>query len=227
MSHAYSTMYKKLIIALVVLATLGAIAFLYMTRAPDAPTQDAGARVSGLAATEREKLYRIDSSGSRVTFSIGEVLRGKPFTAVGVTSNLAGDIVVSNSAVTVGTLAVNARTFKTDSVQRDGAISRFILKSDNPANEFINFKPTGPVPISTQSNSAVTFTLSGDLTVSGVTKPVSFTVVGTRSDQAFTGKATVTLKRSDFKLVIPNIPFVASVDDEFTVTADVVAPVVN
>jgi len=223
-------MLKKLIITFVTCVVLGAagtVGFLYLTRPPPAPTQDAGARVPALPAAASEKHYRIDSSGSKVTFRIGEILRGKPFIAVGVTSDVAGDIVVSNNAVTFGSLAVNARTFKTDSPQRDGAIGRFILKSQVPANEFIDFKPTGPAVVSTQTNSSVTFTLSGDLTVSGVTKPASFTVVSTVSDQAVTGKATVKLKRSDFKLAIPNVPFVASVDDEFTVTADVVAPIVQ
>jgi polyisoprenoid-binding protein YceI len=220
-------MWKKLIITLLVLAAAGVGAFWYLTRPPEAPTRSAGARAPNLEAKPSEKHYRIDSPGSKVTFSIGEVLRGKPFTAVGVTSDIAGDIVVSNNAVTVGSVAVNARTFRTDSPQRDGAISRFILKSNNPSNEFINFKPAGPVPITTRSDSSTTFTLNGDLTVSGVTRPASFTVVSSLGDEALTGKATVTLKRSDFKLVIPNIPFVASVDDEFTVTADVVAPVVK
>ena len=38
-----------------------------------------------------------------------------------------------------------------------------------------------------------------------------------------TGTAETKIKRSDYNLVIPNIPFVASVDDEFAITVNIVA----
>ncbi len=216
-------MLKKIIIVIIVLIILGVILFKFAFRAPSVPTDNVQNQAGNLVASSPERLYRIATSTSKVTFSINEVLRGSPFTAVGVTNQIAGDIVVSDNTINIGTLAINAKTFKTDSENRDGAIARFILKSEDPANEFIYFKPSGPISIDTSATST-SFTVNGDLTISGVTKPESFEVVVNITDQALTGKAILKMKRSDFNLVIPNVSFVASVDDELIVTTDITAP---
>jgi polyisoprenoid-binding protein YceI len=219
---------KKAIQIIIVLVVIAVLAFLYVTRAPSAPSQDITKATDTLTATSSEKLYRISPQNSKVTFTINEILSKKPFTAVGTTSQVAGDIRVASGTITIGTLAVNAKTFKTDSKQRDGAISRAILKAEDPANEFIYFKPapaTGLPPL--VASSTLSFNVAGDLTISGVTKPAVFTINLMVDEKSLSGVATVHLKRSDFNLVIPNVPFVASVDDEFTVTAEISAPQVN
>ena len=54
-----------------------------------------------------------------------------------------------------------------------------------------------------------------DLTISGVTKPVTFaTSVKAESATELSGLAKTQVLRSDFNLTIPNVPSVANVTDE-------------
>ncbi|MBI4239426.1 YceI family protein [Candidatus Uhrbacteria bacterium] len=162
------------------------------------------------------------TQNTAVSFTIDEVLRGSPFTVVGATQDVSGSIflnVADLTASTIGPILVDARTFHTDSPQRDGAIGRFILKAEQSGNEQIRFKPTsikGMPKTIPPGSASLDLTISGDLTMSGVTKPATFkaTNVNVTSDR-ISGTAQATVKRSDFDLQIPNIPFVANVSDEF------------
>ncbi|MES2216613.1 MAG: YceI family protein [Patescibacteria group bacterium] len=217
-------MKKILIVVLVIIVIILGIVF--ALRAPSAPSQSASDAAGQEQTTASSTVYKIVPAQSLVTFSINEILRNKPKTAIGTTSEIGGEISVIPSGLTIGTIAVNARTFKTDSAGRDGAIARFILKSEDAANEFMYFKPTSvQMSSSTTATSTLTSTatVTGDLTISGVTKPANFLVSWMASGNTITGTATTTLKRSDFNLNIPNVPFVANVDDQFTVVSKITA----
>lgn len=223
-------MSKKLLLAIVIIIMIGIGAFLYATRPASAPTQDLQAMLETATtgqASANAKTYRISQSESKAEFRIDEVLRDKPFTAIGTTNQIAGDIIFTGEAtspISFSTIKINARTFKTDSENRDGATARFILKSEDPSNEFITFTPTSTsVPESIVAGGEVTGTVSGNLTISGVTKPATFTLKLKQSSDTISGTAITTLKRSDFDLKIPNVPFVASVKDTFDVSATIVA----
>lgn len=222
-------MIKKIILSIVILAAIGIGIFLYATRPTSQPSRDVGEVVEGLPLSNdtgrTEAVYRISREKSRVEFRINEILNDKPATAIGVTRDVAGDIAVSGDGITFGSIAVSARTWKTDNERRDAAIARFILKSEDPVNEFMRFEPknlTG-VPAAITPGSELHLTLSGDLTISGVTKPATFDIIMRVGDAALSGTATLNLKRSDFGLTIPQVQFVASVDDEFVVIAEIVA----
>lgn len=214
-------------ILVIILLVIGA--FFYFTRPAPAPTEIPNNEVSEpVSEVTGERTYRIGNE-SRAEFRIGEILRDEPFTAVGTTSNIVGDITLSDSTLGFSQLKVNARTFKTDSEKRDGAIARMILQSEKPENEWITFQPTGVtgLPESAPMNTDIRFSMTGNMKIAGVTKQVTFAVVMKITDVAIRGTATTTLKRSDFKLTIPNIPFVASVDDSFPVSVSIVAPLVQ
>lgn len=228
---------NKIILFIIVVIVIGGGIFLYQTRPVATPTENiqdqvepiangdsaAGTQLAG--TTDEGETYRIDAS-SKVTFSINEVLNDKPKTAVGTTSQIAGEIKITHNDVqnmhflTLGTVKIDARTFKTDNEKRDGAIVHMILKSDTAGNEYISFTPTQKSISFTEGQE---FDVAGSLTISGVTKPATLKVTATVVDGKVTGKATANLKRSDFKLTIPNVPFVASVEDNFVVSTDIVA----
>lgn len=209
---------KKILLTLIVLGVVGYAAFNYLFRAPSAPSQDVESTVkTTYLDVKGRSIYKI-SKDSKVEFRIDEVLNDKPFTAVGITSEIAGDVFITEDKIEIGTLAINARTFKTDNEKRDGAIARFILKSELAPNEFIYFKPTEVI------GTPSAFTVTGDLTISGITKPATFSVNAQIQDDTLVGTATTQLKRSDFELKIPEVKSVASVNDDFTITAKIVAP---
>lgn len=208
---------------------------MYFLRPLEAPSEDIS------KATQSDQLnsessdqttYRISQEESKVEFRIDEILREKPFTAVGTSNQIAGDFVIKNTGaplVTIGTIKVDARTFKTDSENRDTAINRFIVKTETAGNEYITFTPTkiNNLPASITKGMPFTFTVEGNMTMSGITKPQTMTITMTQTDDKLSGTVDVNLKRSDYNLTIPSVPFVASVSDTFTVKTTFVANKVN
>ena len=216
-------MNKNIIFLIGFLVLVGIVGFLYATRPTSAPTQSiesVGEQTAILPdKSKSEVVYRISPENSKVEYRIDEKLRGNANLVIGTSTQIAGDISVSSAGITFGTITINARTFVTDSEKRDGALNRYILKTEDPANEFIVFKPTSVAVVTAGTDMNV----SGDLTISGITKPVTFAVTGKQEGETVTGVAKATLKRSDFNIVIPTLDFIADVPDEFTVTATIVA----
>ena len=230
-------MKQKLLIGIAVLAVLGGGAFVYLTRPVAEPTADiqtvanqlGSAPAEAPAVSPQAVLFRIVQDKSSAEFRVNEILNGNPFTAVGKTDQVAGDIWVAIAGpgeTRLGTIRVNARTLKTDSTRRDGAVGRFILKSEDPANELIVFEPKtlSGLPEQIKQGVALTFTITGDLTVAGVTKPATFTANGTLDSlDTLTADAETVVRRADYGLVIPNVSFVAGVEDNVILKVRIVA----
>ena len=216
---------KKIIWAVLIVVVVAGGAFLFYTRPASAPSEPETGSTETATSTGA---YSITGE-STAEFRIGEILNGKPFTPVGVTSAISGSFsIVEKDGVRTPVLdeiKINARTFKTDDERRDGAIAHLILKSEDPANEFIVFKPMETVgtPDSFDLDTEYSFRILGNLTISGVTKQVWFDVTATVGASEAHGTAIAEIKRSDFSLVIPNVPFVASVNDSFQIKATIVA----
>lgn len=219
---------KKIIIWLIVLGLIvGGGAYIYLSRPVDVTSQPV---VEGteLAQPTEGKLYRFDKEQSMVKFTIQEDLRGAPFTVIGETNDIRGDVTLAagtNPMLALGTIIVDVRTFKTDSSQRDGAINRMIIQTGTEGHEYAlltNAKASG-LPTTISEGTPFSFTVTGDLMLAGIKKPATFAVTATQTADALKGSMNATLKRSDYNLVIPNIPFVANVPDTFTVSADFVA----
>lgn len=219
-------MKKTSIVIIVTVLLIVMLGFLYTTRPVSAPTQSVD--VVSTSSPTGTSLYRISQAESQVKFSIGEILNGKPFTVVGTTAQVGGDIMVSKDSINVNTMTVNAKTFKTDSSRRDGAIVRFILKSDLPENELIVFTASKPMLLSAPlvENTEITASISGNLTISGITKPAVFEVKIQTSGESLIVTGETTVKRSDFNLKIPELAFIASVDDSVEVSISVVASMI-
>lgn len=223
-------MKTKITITLAVVVAIIIGIFFYYTRpvATATPAQTAAVTEAGQLAAPTDTntaLYRINAGDSLVGFWIDEVLHGSPFTAVGTTSQMTGDISVSTAsgtpAVTVGTITIDARTFHTDSKERDGAINRLILHTTTAGNEYITFKTTSitGLPATITDGTSFTFSAVGDLTISGVTKPETLSITAAKNGDTLSGTMSADLKRADFNLVIPNFSFLANVSDSFKVSA--------
>ena len=176
-------------------------------------------------------ILTIDPSQSEVRFVTHEVLRGSPNTVTGRTNQVAGQIGVdftnpSNSQV--GEIKIDARSLATDNELRNRAIRGQILQSSQDQFEFITFAPTkiDGLPSTVTIGQAFTFRLSGNLTIRTITKPVTFDVTVTPDSQTeIKGSANATVQRSDYNLIIPNVPGVADVDEAVTLQIDFVATV--
>jgi polyisoprenoid-binding protein YceI len=175
--------------------------------------------------------FEIVPAESQARFVIDEVLRGAPKTVVGATEQVAGQLAldpVDLSSAQVGTIQVNARTLVTDNDFRNRAVKNRILLTDS--HEFVTFTPTEVVglPETGAVGETYTFQIAGDLTITDVTRPVTFDVVASATSEAqIEGTATTAFLYTDFELFIPDAPAVDTVDDEVRLELDFVAQAVQ
>lgn len=172
-----------------------------------------------VAVSTNAKALNIVAADSEAKYSLNEVLSGVPTLVVGTSRQLSGQIMVDTSVkpavVTISDIQLDATSFTTDKPMRDKNVISLILRSDKPENKFIVFHPTNitGVPETLTADQSFPVTITGDLTISGITKPAIFNGQLTlKSDGSVTGTASTDLTYANFGLVIPNFPFLANVD---------------
>ena len=170
-----------------------------------------------LAPSGSGAVFTIDASSSQATFSIDEVLFGQPNTVLGQTNAVAGQIRIDTADPAksqVGQIKVDLSTLTTDNDLRTRTLQNRILETGDPSNQFATFTPktvTG-LPASVAIGQPVPLTITGDLTIHGTTRSVTFNATVTLvSATQLKGQATTTVKYSDFSLAIPDVPSVTGV----------------
>ena len=117
-------------------------------------------------------------------------------------------------------------TLSSDERDRDNFVKRDTLRvSQFPTAEFVPTKTSGlTLPLATSGT--FTFALTGNMTIKGTTKEVTFDVTAKRDggDLTATATATPSWKFGDFGMTAPSVPFrVLSVTDEIRAVIDIVA----
>jgi polyisoprenoid-binding protein YceI len=172
-------------------------------------------------------VYEIDPARSEARFTINEVLRGAPKTVIGISKNLGGQIALdlaNPAAAQVGTILINARDFKTDNEWRNRAIANEILLTNE--HEFITFEPTtiSGLPESAVIGETYPLQITGDLTIAGQTREVTFDAeVTPLSENELQGTAALDILYADFGLTIPFSESVDSVEDNLLMELDFIA----
>lgn len=169
---------------------------------------------------------------SEARFLIDEILNNQPKQVIGVADQVVAQILIdpANPAnAQMGPVTVNARTFVTDSGNRNRAIQNVIL--DTSTYEFITFTPKSFVGLPTTAAIGDTFSFQivGDLTIRDVTHEVTFDVTVTiESETRLSGLARAVISREGFGLGLIQLPpQVASVDDPVTLELEFVAEAVQ
>lgn len=174
-------------------------------------------------------IFNIVPEESEVRFILSEVLSGQPTIVTGVTNQVAGQLLVdfANPASTqVGTIRINVRTMETDNDLRNRAIRSQILMSARPEFEFAEFTPTAlsGLPEQVTMGEPVSFQITGDLTVRGITNSVTFDATVTPvSETRLEGSASTVVQRAMYEMQIPRVPNVADVSEDVTLELDFVA----
>lgn len=191
------------------------------TSAPGSDTTAGGSEVVA---------FVIDPGQSVARFELDEVLRGEDTHVVGTTDQVVGQVQVDLSDIAgaeFSEIIVNARTFTTGAEQRDRAIrGPVILDSASDANELITFSVTSVDGLSggISSGETVEFAITGDLTVKGTTRAVTFDALVTMvDDSTIEGMAVTEITRDMFEIGIPSVPSVADVTNEVLIALDFVA----
>ena len=203
------------------------------TTAAEVPAPTTDDAVPTTTATTSEsgspRIFVLDE-GSQARFELDEELRGSPKHVVGTTPEVVGQVrfdPTDPAGAEFSDIVINARTFQTDSSNRDRAIrSAVVLDSGSDEFELITFHPTsvddlvGPLGV----GDTVTFTVTGELSIKGVAQPTTFDVEATWLDEnTLEGTAEAVVDRTDFGIGIPSVASVANVTEEVLIALDFVA----
>ena len=197
------------------------------TVAPAATTAAATATAAASSATTGTWTV---SNTSKATVRVREQLVGVnlPSDAVLVATGATGTFALKDD----GTFSPDAKisfdltTLASDNRNRDDYIKGDTLQTRQfPRAELVPTRTTGlalPMP----ANGEFTFKLTGQMTIRGKTKEVTFDVQAKRAGNELTAVATAapSWKFADFGMTAPSVPFrVVSIVDEIRVVVDLVA----
>lgn len=160
------------------------------------------------------------ADGSSATYRVTEQFVGVAFTneAEGTTNLVSGTLTINaDGTIAPGSkLTIDLRGLKSDQDQRDGFIqSRTLETAKFPNAEFVPTKVTGlekMIPSTGQAG----ISLTGNLTIHGVTKEVTFQGIATFNprNNSVAGRAKTSLTFDEFGLSQPKIGRLASVDNK-------------
>lgn len=195
-------------------ATSGGAAVPATAAAPDAAS-DAPAPADASGST---RVYRLDPTRSEAHYEVGETFfDGNRFVvAVGRTKGVAGEIRVDTANPTasqLGEIVVDISQLASDKDKRDNYIRRRNLMSSQFPNARFVTRSIDGFPADPKMDTPLTFTISGDLTVKDVTKPVTWAVTSTLTADTLSGSATTKVKMSDYGIGPIEIPMLATEDD--------------
>jgi polyisoprenoid-binding protein YceI len=167
--------------------------------------------------------------GTEARFYIDEVLMGSDKTVIGVTSLVEGQIMLDPAnpgRVQLTPIRIDARDLTTDSNQRNGAIRRFVLQSNQEQYQYIIFEPTAitGLPATVELGQPFTFAVTGQLTIRDITREETFQLsVTATSETEVVGIGATTILRDNYALTIPSVPSVANVSEEVKLEIEFVA----
>lgn len=169
--------------------------------------------------------YIITSEESLATFSVTEELAGQGVTeAIGTTNAVIGTLLVDNDGnpLACSRIDVDLRTLVTDESRRDARMLDALNVDGNPVSTFIVTEITD-LDGSLEDGVQTELTLVGNLTINGIEKQVSWDATVTHQDGSISGNASTTVRFDDFEVSKPVMGPVMSIDDEVTITMDIVA----
>jgi polyisoprenoid-binding protein YceI len=192
------------------------------TGAATAPAASAAAASAPGGATT----YTIAGDKSQAKVTVNEKLANlpSPSDAVLTTNAIQGQLFLGADTKPIegAKIMVDMRTLKSDKTQRDNFIRTNTLQADQfPLAEFVVTGVDGWTGPLTEGKSS-TFKLLGNMTIHGVTKPVTFDTTATMQGGNVTGTATTTFKFQDFGMTPPNVS-VAKATDTIKLDMNIVA----
>lgn len=190
----------------------------------DAPS-DAGSPATIAASPADGSLAGtwIVSEGSLAGYRVRERLANldAESDAVGRTSDVTGSITIEDDGgavtLTAGTLTVDTTTIRSDEDRRDNRLRTEGLQTDQFPTATFTLTQSVEIPAAAVGGSAADVTLRGDLTLHGVTRPVSIPAQARLGDGTIQVAGSLTFPLADFDIVAPNVGgFILSIADEGT-----------
>jgi polyisoprenoid-binding protein YceI len=214
------------LVALVLLGAAGSFLYLNVVR-EDAPpaltaTQSEPAGETAAATPAIDGAWSV-SPGSEVGYRVEEVLFGQNAEAVGRTDRVTGSLTIANTTVEQATFEVDMTTVTSDEERRDNQFNgRIMSTAQYPTATFTLTDPIalGELPA---DGSPVMVSATGDLTLRGVTRPVTFDLTATRGADGTEVTGAIPVTFADWQIPNPSFGPVSTEDDgvlEFRLVLD-------
>lgn len=144
----------------------------------------AGGESGGGGSAEGVDGTWVIGEGTEVGYRVDEVINGVDITANGRTTEVTGSITISGTSASAGEFVVDMASITSDESRRDGQFRGRIMATDQfPTATFTLTAPIdfGQIP---DADTTITATATGDLTLRGTTRSVTFEVQATfRNDR--------------------------------------------
>lgn len=195
------------------------------TPSPPAPVITATPPARSTSSSGEHLVLKIVAEASEARYRVREQLLGRslPNDAVGRTRAIDGQIAFTNDGsidVEQSFVTVDLTTLQSDEARRDNYIKQNTLEvARYPQADFRPTRASG-LPWPLPSSGEVTFQLTGDLTVHGVTKSVTWNVTATFDSSTVSGTATTAVTFADFGMVKPRVPILLSLEDTIGLELD-------
>lgn len=154
-----------------------------------------------------------DATGSFAGFRVDEELaRIGAFTAVGRTGDVSGTLVIAEESVISVEIEVDLTTLRTDDSRRDGAVQRALGTSQHPTATF-SLSEELHIEGAVELGESISLMASGDLTVNGITQPVTIDIEAQLVGSVIAVVGSVEITFADFDVTVPQVPIVLSAED--------------
>ncbi len=147
---------------------------------------------------------------SVVGYRVKEVLFGQSNTAAGRTSRVSGSMTLAGTTVSAVEVVVDMASVTSDQTRRDNQFRGRIMEvSQYPT---ATFRLTRPITLPTGA-ATVSVEATGDLTLHGVTKSVTFPLQGKRVGSTIQVAGSIPVKFADYNISDPGFPGTVSTED--------------
>lgn len=153
------------------------------------------------------------TDASQLGYRVKEVLFGQSTEAVGRSSEVTGQLTLSGTTATAASFTVDVATIKSDESRRDNQFTGRIMNvSEFPTATFALTKPIdfGSLPA---DKTEITAEATGDLTLRGVTKSVTFQITARRNGANVEVSGTIPVTFADWNIPNPSTTGVSTEDN--------------
>lgn len=154
-----------------------------------------------------------DSTGTFVGFRVQERLSGVgDTTAVGRTPEVSGSITIEGTTLTAATIEADMTALTTNDDRRNDKVQRALETSKFPTATFVLTEPID-LGSAAATGETVAVVAAGDLTIHGVTTPVSLPLDAQLVDRTIVVVGSLQVTFADYGVSVPDAPIVISAED--------------
>ena len=148
----------------------------------------------------------VPNTDSVVGYRVKEVLFGQDTEGVGRTKDVEATLVISNNEVTQGSFTVQMGTITSDAGKRDNQFNGRIMDVGNFPTATFSLSKSIPLPSNALSGDVISASATGELTLRGVTKTITFPIDAQVQGSTFTVVGNIKIVFDEWSIPAPGVP---------------------